>query len=126
MKHKAFSLTFLRSRFRRMGAYLQVVDGMNFCYKILKRNRRLALFRQGHSPIQALAFSPGGRALASGSIDNKVQLWDTATTFHLATLTGHTEVINALAFSPDGTTLASWSADGTILLWDWNKIRSNQ
>ena len=73
-----------------------------------------------------MAFSPDGRTLVSGSVDSKVQLWDTATTFHLVTLTGHTEVINAVAFSPDGRTFASWSADGTILLWDWHRIRTDR
>ena len=92
----------------------------------LRRDRKLAIFQEKHSPIQTLAFSPDGRTPVSGSVDNKVQLWDTATTLHLATLTGHTETINAVAFTPDGRTLASWSADGTILLWDCDKIRSDR
>ena len=46
--------------------------------------------------IPALAFSPDGKTLASGSMDQTVKLWDTAT-----------QAPQTLAFSPDGKVLAS-------------------
>ena len=69
--------------------------------------------------IRALAFSPDGRFLASGSghTDMKIQVWYSERT-HKATLTGHTEGITSIAFHPNSRTLASGSSDQTVRLWD--------
>ena len=74
----------------------------------------------GHiAPVVALAFSPDGNTLASGSF-REIRLWDlTLEQTHRATvLHGHRDMITTLAFSPDSKTLASTSFYGTILLWD--------
>ncbi len=64
-------------------------------------------------PINAIAFSPDGRWLASGSSDDTIKIWDVATGQLLRTLYGHSSNVNALAVSPDGKTLASGSGDMT-------------
>ena len=69
--------------------------------------------------VLALAFSPDGTQLASGSRDTTVRLWDTATINDAPiTLRKHTGWTNALAFSPDGKILASGSTDKTVHLWN--------
>lgn len=68
--------------------------------------------------VNAVAFSPDGRTLASGSDDKTVKLWNVKTGELLHTLVKHTDKVNAVAFSPDGRTLASGSEDTTINLWD--------
>ncbi|KAN0087272.1 WD40-repeat-containing domain protein [Elaphomyces granulatus] len=70
------------------------------------------------SPVIAVAFSPDGRLLASGSRDNTIRLWDTVIGTERRTLEGHSSWVQAVAFSPDGRLLASGSRDTTIRLWD--------
>ena len=72
----------------------------------------------------ALAFSPDGTTIASGSTRTdqaNIELWNVADQSLVATLPGHTggpTGVHSLAFSPGGDTLASGSGDQTIKLWD--------
>ena len=73
---------------------------------------------QNRKHVLALAFSPDGTTLASGSKDNTVRLWDNTSDSEPIVLQKHTGWTNVLAFSPDGEMLASGSTDKTIQLWD--------
>ncbi len=76
----------------------------------------------GAGDVYSVAFSPGGRTLASGSSDGTIRLWNVADPAHPRPLgrplTGGTGAVFSVAFSPDGRTLASGDSDGTIQLWN--------
>ncbi len=62
----------------------------------------------GHSDaVNALAVSPDGRRLASGSGDFSARIWDVAQRRVTTHLTGGSHVVKSVAFSPGGTLLAS-------------------
>jgi WD40 repeat protein len=67
--------------------------------------------------INAVAFSPDGKAVASGEKDGVVRLWDVRTGKELGRFLGHEDRVTSVAYSPDGKVLASGSDDGTIRLW---------
>ena len=73
----------------------------------------------GHQDrVFAVAFSPDGETVLSGSWDNTLKLWDTSSGQLLQTLTGHQDRVFAVAFSPDGETVLSGSRDNTLKLWE--------
>jgi WD40 repeat protein len=77
---------------------------------------------KGHTdPVYAVAVSPDGRFVATGSFDKSIKLWDAKTGREVRTLggkNGHQNQILSLAFSPDGATLASGGSDNVVKLWD--------
>jgi RNA polymerase sigma factor (sigma-70 family) len=73
---------------------------------------------KGHGDgVASIAFSPDGKALASGSLDKTVRIWDVATGDETRRLQGHELAVNAVAYSPNGNLLAS-AEHGVIRLWD--------
>jgi WD40 repeat protein len=77
--------------------------------------RRLEVHTEG---LTAVAFSPNGRYVATGSVDQTLRIWAVETATELRRFEAHTASVNAVAFAADGRTIASGSSDTTLRLWD--------
>jgi hypothetical protein len=67
--------------------------------------------------IFAVALSPDGGLLATGSYDAEILLWELPAGKRLQSIAGHNGGVFDLAFAGDGSVLASASADETVKLW---------
>lgn len=73
----------------------------------------------GHTGrVNAVAWSPIGKEIASCGQDGLVKFWDAASGKEIASLVAHAGGGLALAFSERGELLATAGADGTAKLWD--------
>ena len=75
----------------------------------------------GHNrSVGALAVTPDGSRVISGSFDNTLKIWDLENGRIIRTFT-NTSLYNSfttVAVTPDGSRAISGSRDGTLILWD--------
>ncbi len=86
-------------------------------YDVRERNR----WEAHQSAVSSVSFSPDGKLLASGSLDNAIKIWNLAEGEEPLTLSGHQNLVYSVSFSPDGKLLASGSLDKTIKIWNLEK-----
>ena len=65
----------------------------------------------------AVAWSPDGHHILTGSPDGTARIWDATTGENTLTLT-HDGWVMAVAWSPDGHHILTGSQDGTARIWD--------
>ncbi len=72
--------------------------------------------------ILTVTFSPCGRYILGGSLNNCMILWDTNTEQACRIIQGHKGCVNSVVFSSDGRYAISGSGDSTISMWefDWD------
>lgn len=99
------------------GKELAVASSMGIWIYNARTGAEVALLSGHQEDVQAIAYAPGGKTLASAGRDETIRLWQPKTGHHLATLTGHNGLVTSIAFSPDGKRLVSGSGDSTVRLW---------
>jgi WD40 repeat protein/serine/threonine protein kinase/Flp pilus assembly protein TadD len=67
--------------------------------------------------VKALAYSPDGSRIVTGSSDKTAQLWDSRTCKPIGKTMTHTDAVESVAFSPDGSLVLTASKDKTARLW---------
>lgn len=78
----------------------------------------VALAQVGHSSdVWAMAWSPTGDRIATGSFDHSVRIW-TDTGRLLGSLRGHREAITEMQFGPRGDLLVSADRHARVRIWD--------
>ncbi|MCZ7638200.1 MAG: hypothetical protein M5U12_20470 [Verrucomicrobia bacterium] len=116
-------LAFEENNFARLRQILQQTAddpnrGFEWYYWQRQAHLELKTLRGHLAPVVAVAFSPDGRRLVTGSYDNTARVWDAEQGAELIALHGHDHEVKAVAFSPDGQLIVTGSADRTVRLWD--------
>jgi WD40 repeat protein len=73
---------------------------------------------EAESVVNAVAVTPDGNLVVSGSRDHMVRVWDLKRGVCIHTLTGHSASVRALALTSDGRYSVSGSLDRTLRIWD--------
>jgi RNA polymerase sigma factor (sigma-70 family) len=71
-----------------------------------------------YASIRALAFTPDGKSLVSGSENRSVRLWDVASGRQLREFASHRWRCDSVAVTPDGSAILSGGYDGCLLVQD--------
>ena len=68
--------------------------------------------------FNAVAWSPDGACIATGSSDRTVRIWNAASGKLLRTLQGHSQAVRSVSWSADSKSLASGADDDVVRIWD--------
>src|SRR5262249_16863034 len=80
--------------------------------------RELAVFGGHADAVFAVAVTPDGGRIVTGSKDKTARVWDAGTGAELLQLKGHTDAVFAVAVTPDRSRIITGSSDKTAHVWD--------
>src|SRR5947209_8454795 len=111
----------MRVRFSRLGVVVAVTVTACLLLAADEQPAGVVATLKGHTEaLYAVAFSPDGKLIATGSFDKTIKLWD-ASGKEIRTFggpAGHQNLVLAVAFSRNGQMLASGSSDNSAKIWD--------
>ncbi len=84
----------------------------------LRHVNPLRAFYPHQGQVTAVAFSPDGKTVLTGSEDGTARLWEAATGQPLGVPLVHQGAVRSVAFSPDGALLLTAGDDHGARLWD--------
>jgi WD40 repeat protein len=100
--------------------WISVVMMILFVGIISQAQKPELITQEGHTGvIRAVAYSPNGKIIASGSDDNKIKLWDVDAGLEYRNMAGDGGHLTALVFVSDSI-LASADDLGIVRLWNTN------
>ena len=93
-----------------------------------QQGEKTATLKHGSVYVFAVAISPDGEIVATGSGDKNgyVKLWNAGSGELIAVLQGHERDVVSVTFSRDGAKLATASFDNTVRIWDVATGKSEQ
>ena len=87
--------------------------------RIIAENEQIAEIPAHANSVFALAYSPDGSELISGSRDAHLKIWDVNNQYQMKTsIVAHMYAIHHVIFKPGGMQYATASMDKTIKIWD--------
>lgn len=99
-------------------AWVNAETASALAYVLNEPNSQFYQRLEGHTDgVVAVAFSPAGKQMLSGSYDKTLRLWDTQSKKEIKRFKGHTERVLCAAFSPNAEEIISGSTDKTLRLW---------
>jgi len=84
----------------------------------LSGRREPRVFKGHRGPVVAVAITPDGSSLVSGSWDETVRVWDYSRGELREEFRWPTGKLAALAISPDGSRIAAAGQSGIVVVWD--------
>jgi WD40 repeat protein len=108
----------LAAAITRDGTHLAVSGDYAVRLFDVERQREKAVLKVHKGLVPAVAFSPDGRTLATGSWDQTVKLWDVETGRERQTYEWPVGRVTRLAYAPDGMRLAASGDTGALVVWD--------
>lgn len=107
-----------KQRFPSVSAFAHALDEACSEWIRPKRGTVIAVYHPHASYVDALAWAPHGRLLASGSDDATVQIWNPWRGRCHAAYLGHQRCIHGVCWSPDAMRVASAADDQTVQIWE--------
>lgn len=85
---------------------------------VVSTQEALAVLKGHTAGVWDVAFSPDGKTIASGSVDNTLRLWNVSQARLLRTMQGHPFPVLRVVYAYNGATLLTGSTDGLLRGWD--------
>jgi WD40 repeat protein/serine/threonine protein kinase/DNA-binding SARP family transcriptional activator len=101
-----------------LGKTASIRDGKTASIRDAHTGAKLVTLAGHTGEVLAVAYSPNGRLVATGSADGTARLWNAVTGDPVHVLRVHRGGVFATRFSADGTRLATLGADRAVRVWD--------
>ncbi len=103
--------------FQRLGLPTPIPECIATATPIIKSLESTAVLEGHDAKVWDVKFSPDGRTIASGSVDDTLRLWAVEPPRLIRTIEGHPFPVLKVEFTPNGVELLTGSTDGALRIW---------